>query len=248
VQTPGVLKRSGVKLYALGRHFQAHPGASFAARFDRAIMMDFGATQGFNSTHFVESDRFKIESLSLPPELLSVNLPGLGPELRRKLDDYRHLLNWAMVVRTEAEGRIFSAMGHDMVFFNPTATDMARVRRAMRVLSEMMFAAGAKEVWPNVRGMPTLRSPDDLKLWDKASLDPRHYSLMLSHLFGSARMGPDARDAVVGLDFQVHGLRGCYVVDSSVFPTNLGVNPQHTIMAVARLAATRIIERPLPEI
>ena len=56
--------------------------------------------------------------------------------------------------------------------------------------------------------MPTLYSPDDLKEWDNASLDPRAYSLMLSHLFGSARMGPDTRDSVVGLDFQVHGLRG----------------------------------------
>jgi choline dehydrogenase-like flavoprotein len=29
-------------------------------------------------------------------------------------------------------------------------------------------------------------------------------------------------------------------VDSSIFPTNLGVNPQHSIMALARLAASRV--------
>ncbi len=117
----------------------------------------------------------------------------------------------------------------------------------MRVLSEMMFAAGAK------RGLAVCawnadaaqrRRPE--ALGQGLALDPRDYPLMMSHLFGSARMGPDARDAVVGLDFQVHGLRGAYVLDSSIFPTNLGVNPQHTIMAVARLGATRIVERPLP--
>ena len=35
--------------------------------------------------------------------------------------------------------------------------------------------------------------------------------------------------------------RGLYVVDSSVFPTNLGVNPQHTIMALATLLAERLV-------
>lgn len=248
VQSPGVLKRSGVKLPALGKHFQAHPGTSFAAYFDRVIAMDFGATQGFNSTHFVESDRFKIESLSLPPELLTVNLPGIGPTLTSKLNDYKHLLNWAMVQRAETEGRVVTVLGKEFVLFTPSQTDLARVRRGMKKLAEMMFAAGAKEVWPNIRGMPALRSADDLKEFDKAPLDPQYYSLMLSHLFGTCRMGPDARDAVVGTDYQVHGLRGAYVVDASIFPTNLGVNPQHTIMAMARLGAQRIAERPLPRV
>ena len=38
----------------------------------------------------------------------------------------------------------------------------------------------------------------------------------------------------------VHGVHGLWVVDASVLPTNLGVNPQHTIMAVAMLMAERI--------
>jgi choline dehydrogenase-like flavoprotein len=35
-------------------------------------------------------------------------------------------------------------------------------------------------------------------------------------------------------------MRRLYVVDSSVFPTNLGVNPQHTIMAMAKIASEHI--------
>ena len=64
-------------------------------------------------------------------------------------------------------------------------------------------------------------------------------------LFGAARMGPDPATSVVDLDFRVHGTEGLYVVDSSVFPTNLGVNPQHSIMALSRLAASGIAERAL---
>jgi choline dehydrogenase-like flavoprotein len=55
-------------------------------------------------------------------------------------------------------------------------------------------------------------------------------------------MGADEADTVVDPHFALRGAEGCWVVDSSVFPTNLGVNPQHTILAVSRLAAQRIAE------
>jgi len=246
VQTPGILKRSGIKLDALGRHFQAHPGTSLPALFDHDISMQIGATQGFNSLHFVDSGHFKIETLSLPPELLAVRLPGVGPEFMKKLLNYRYASNWALVVRAEAEGQIRSLFGRDIVQYSPSTSDVAKMRHGLRIISEMMFVAGAKEVWPSVTGMPILKSLDDLHYWDDAPLDPRAYGTMISHLFGSARMGSDSRSSVVGLDFQVHGTRGLYVMDSSLFPTNIGVNPQHTIMAVAHLGTTRIVERPLP--
>jgi choline dehydrogenase-like flavoprotein len=37
-------------------------------------------------------------------------------------------------------------------------------------------------------------------------------------------------------------VKDLYVVDSSLFPTNMGVNPQHSIMAIARLAAMTVAE------
>jgi choline dehydrogenase-like flavoprotein len=76
---------------------------------------------------------------------------------------------------------------------------------------------------------------------EKMPPDPRLFSFISTHLFGGARMGVDARSSVVGPDFECHEVAGLYVVDSSVFPTNLGVNPQHSIMAMSRLAATRIV-------
>ena len=71
----------------------------------------------------------------------------------------------------------------------------------------------------------------------------RSYSFIATHLFGAARMGRDPSSSVVDRDFRVHGVDGLYVVDSSVFPTNLGVNPQHTIMAMSRLASSWLAEQ-----
>jgi choline dehydrogenase-like flavoprotein len=98
-------------------------------------------------------------------------------------------------------------------------------------------------VWPGIYGLPSvIRSIDDVKLIEDASLDSRMWSFITTHLFGAARMGVDPKTSVVGPDFQTHEAKGLYVVDSSVFPTNLGVNPQHSIMGMSRLAATRIAE------
>jgi choline dehydrogenase-like flavoprotein len=47
---------------------------------------------------------------------------------------------------------------------------------------------------------------------------------------------------VVSHDFLVHGRDALYVADASLFPTATGVNPQHAIMALARVAAQRLVQ------
>jgi choline dehydrogenase-like flavoprotein len=239
IQTPGILRQSGLRSKALGQHFQMHPGTSMVGIFDRDISMQSGATQGYNSTHFVKTHGFKIEALSLPPELIAMRIPYIGSRLEEAMKDYRKILNWAQVIKAKAQGSVKRFWGKDWISYTPLPEDMKAMRDGYKTLSEMMFAVGAREVWPCIHGMPILKSANDLKLWDSCSLDPRDYSMMGSHLFGTTRMGPDPASSVVGLDFQVHGMPGVYVLDSSIFPTNLGVNPQHTIMAVARLGIQR---------
>ncbi len=246
VQTAGLLQRSAVRLPALGKYFSVHLATSMTAAFNHSIGMEFGATQGFNSTHFVGTDRLKLEALCLPPEMTLVRLPGVGRRLMDNLMNYQRLLNWAVVIRPEAYGTVGDVLGKTMARYTAAPTDISRVRKALKVLAEMAFAVGAKEVFPSIHGTPDLKSPDDLKVFDNASLDPRDYGIMASHMFGGARMGPDAKTSAVGLDFQVHQTRGIYVLDSSIFPTNLGVNPQHTIMGVARFGAHKILATPLP--
>jgi choline dehydrogenase-like flavoprotein len=210
--------------------------------FDRPIEMSFGATQGAESTHFRRTDRFKLETISLPPDLAGARIPGIGLELTERLSQLAHVAVWAAQVRAEAEGEVRSGWGGvDRAVYTMTESDLAAARKACALIARMMFGAGAREVWPGIYGVPSvLRSMDDVRLIESAPLVPQSYNFIATHLFGAARMGIDPRTSVVGPDFQVHGTEGLYVVDSSVFPTNLGVNPQHTIMAMSRLAAARI--------
>ena len=247
VQSPNLLRRSGIRARALGQHFQAHPGLAVGGLFPttkRPIEMAFGATQGAESTHFRTSDRFKLETISLPPDLAGARIPGVGRELTERLARLAHVSVWAAQVRAEAEGVVASGLGGvDRVTYTLTKRDLEAARKACTLIARMLFEAGAQEVWPGIYGVPSvLRSIDEVQKLENAPLDPRSYNFIATHLFGAARMGTDPRTSVVDLDFQVHGVTGLHVVDSSVFPTNLGVNPQHSIMAMSRLAATRVAD------
>ena len=245
LQTPNLLVRSGLRGPHVGRHFQAHPGLAVAGVFDEPVHMMRGATQGAESVALRASRGFKPETLGMQPELAAVRVPGAGKELVRRLALYPNIAVWALQVRARAEGRVVPAPAfsgaRDLVFYTPTPEDIATARGAVALLARGLFEAGAREVWPGIMGVPpVLRSPADVRLIEEASLDASRYTFAATHYFGTARMARDRTRGVVGTDFRHHDAAGLFVVDSSVFPTNLGVNPQHSIMALSRLAATRI--------
>lgn len=242
VQTPNLLRRSGLRARAIGRHFQAHPGMGAGGLFDRPIQMDFGATQGSESVAFRMTDRIKLETIGMPPELAAARIPFIGAELTKRLAAFSNVGIWVANIRMKAEGTVDTGWdGRDRVTFTPSPEDMVSVRKALTTIVNLLLDAGAREVWPGVHGIPScITSRDQVKAVLTSPLDPRGYSFVATHLFGAARMGPDPRTSAVGLDFATHEAKALYVVDSSIFPTNLGVNPQHSIMALARLAATRL--------
>src|SRR5436305_4649348 len=54
-----------------------------------------------------------------------------------------------------------------------------------------------------------------------------------AHIFGTMRMGDDAKTSVTDRSGRLHDLDNVVVTDGSVFPTSSGHNPTLTIMAVA---------------
>jgi choline dehydrogenase-like flavoprotein len=147
-------------------------------------------------------------------------------------------------LRAEAHGSVRTGRFGTDIQLDLTPGDMRHLRQGLRFTAELLFAAGARAVLPGVHGLPErLTSPDQVRLLENGPLDPACYALALTHLFGTARMSVRPADGVVGTDFAVHGTRNCYVIDSSIFPTNLGVNPQHTIMAIAMHAAWQMADR-----
>jgi choline dehydrogenase-like flavoprotein len=61
-----------------------------------------------------------------------------------------------------------------------------------------------------------------------------------NHEMGTTRMGNDPATSVLNQWGQAHDVDNLYVMDGSVFPTSLGVNPTLTIMAIAWRCAERL--------
>jgi choline dehydrogenase-like flavoprotein len=244
IQTPIFLRANGIGGSHVGRHLQAHPGTAVVGVFDRPVQLWFGATQGYESMHFW-NERMKLETVGMPLELVAARLPELGPALMRSMAGFGHLAVWGVEVRARAEGRVRRGpLGGTSILYDLTDEDVRTMKLGIKRLVHLMFAAGAREVLPGVHGLPDrLRSPDEIEAIFALPDDPRLIHFIAAHLFGTARIGADARSGVVGPELEVHGLPGLYVFDSSVFPSNIGVNPQHTISAVSWLAAERLAAR-----
>jgi choline dehydrogenase-like flavoprotein len=243
IWTPLLLARSGVRHPLLGERFAAHPGAAVVGRFDDPVHMGFGASQGYEVP--MRDRGYKLEALSLPPDMLAARVPGAGREWQERLAHLGHFAQWGGNVRMEALGRVKSSwLDGVSVRYEPTQRDLEKIREVLVLTGRMMFAAGAKEVYPGVAGFPEIvRSEAEMRALEAMPIRRAQVHLVASHFFGTAGAARDAKHGVVGDDLAVHGRQGLYVMDASVLPTNLGVNPQHTIMGVVMVASEKLAER-----
>jgi hypothetical protein len=241
IQTPCILRRSGLVQGPVGDHLAAHPGVSVTGRFPEPVRAWRGATQGHEVTGY-RGEGIKLEALGFDVSLLASRVPGTGAGFARRLAELDRYAVWGAALRAEGRGKVRPGPTRPLVTYSLTADDVRKARRAVRILGETMLAAGALEVYPGVPGF------DDAvkdrarmeRIETEGSLVASDYTMSMTHLFGTARMGSSPATSVVRPDFRHHHTEGLYVADSSVFPSNLGVNPQIAIMALAELCADRI--------
>jgi cholesterol oxidase len=66
---------------------------------------------------------------------------------------------------------------------------------------------------------------------------------MTAHILGGCPMGSNEIGGVVNEKFQVYGYPNMYVLDGSIIPCNLGVNPSLTISALSEYAMSEIPDK-----
>lgn len=66
---------------------------------------------------------------------------------------------------------------------------------------------------------------------------------MTAHILGGCNMGENAEEGVVNNKFEVHNYPNMYVLDGSIIPCNLGVNPSLTITSLSEYAMSHIPEK-----
>lgn len=226
IQTPWLLMKAGVKLD--GNGFQCHPGVALAGLFPDKIQGMPEATQSAESLYWSKQN-FKFESLGMPRAFRAARVPGSGNMLAQRLEKLDHVAIWGVACRAEARGKVTRGPFGPLVKYSPTEKDRSVMLHGLSVLAEAMLQAGATEIWPAVYGSPeVITDIKDARAIKDIAPKPGLFPMAATHFF----CGVTVREK-----FQVPGIDGLVVADSSLFPSNIGVNPMSAIMAAAVLVA-----------
>ena len=114
------------------------------------------------------------------------------------------------------------------------------LREGAKALARIQLAAGAEAVYSLHEDPVVMRREADVAKLDGAPWAPARVPLFSAHPMGGCAMGRDPARSVVDSRLRMHAMENVFVVDASVFPTGLGVNPQETIFALARWAADHV--------
>ena len=241
LMTPLFLERQGLGGGSgqLGKNLSIHPAGGALAEFDEVILPWKGIPQGY-AIEDLHEEGILYEGAMVPLEMSMSMTQLFGPELIRLAESFDHVSSFGFLVEDTSRGSVSQLMGQPVVRYSLTEQDVSHIKRALDVLAQLFFAAGARRVHMPINGFEVLESPDGLAALRRARIRPWDLDLSAYHPLGTARMGTDPASSVVGQDHQVHGTEGLYVVDGSAVPSSLGVNPQITIMALATRAAEKI--------
>ena len=254
LNTPALLLRSGVgnRSGQVGRRTFLHPTIATIALFDERIDPFYGTPQSIYSHEFSEPDSgmgFFIEAAPVHPMLAAIVVPGFGATQRRVMRRLAHVnaliaLHQDGFEAEEAGGTVTLPPGRPLAIsydFTPSFWEAAQ--SAMEAMARIQLAAGAREVYTLHDEPLRIRGERDLAAIRDAPIGPNRVGIFSAHVMGGCAMGARGGSSVVDSQHRQHDADNLYVIDASVFPTSLAVNPQLTIFAMARRAALGIAAR-----
>ncbi len=236
--TPVILQRSGIgnENGLAGKHLKAHPGVAVLAVFPDRVDPWRGASQGYQSLHFLR-DGIKLEVLWSPPPIIATRFPGFGLEFKDQLATFDRSAPFDVIADGhDSEGTVHARpFGHDPdIQYTLGEGDVNKLHKGLCILSDIAFAAGAEAVLPGLHGADAvLRGKADVDKLRRYKMKAQDPVIAGNHVFGSTRMGADPRTSVVDVDGRCHATDNLYVADSGIIPASTAVNPMLTIMALA---------------
>jgi choline dehydrogenase-like flavoprotein len=245
IGTPELLLSQGVANASgeLGRNLHIHPACWVGARFDEVVRGWEGVMQSWHVGEWQDRGLF-LEATFTPFAFGAHWLPGAGPKFMARVEQYDQLavIGVHLAERVSA-GRVRAKGGRGRIGYRLRDADAAAIRYGIARAADIHFAAGAREVYPPIAGLPIVERQDGAGSIERGRRRPRDLRLEAFHPMGTARMGSDPLTSVVSPSGEVHDVPGLYIADASILPTTLGVNPMITIMACARRIAHAVGER-----
>jgi choline dehydrogenase-like flavoprotein len=239
--TPELLLRSGIGGAQVGRNLHIHPASWVGARYEEEVRGWEGVMQSYYVDQW-QPRGLLLEATFTPLPFGGPWLPGTGAEHQRAILGFDRIGSIGVHLSDESAGRVGIARdGSLRVSYRLSDDDARRLTFGIARAAEIHFSAGAREVYPNVHGVPVLR-PGELAGFEARAFKPADLRLEAFHPMGTARLAADQSEGACAPDGSLNGVDGVYVADASLFPSSLGVNPMMTIVAFAHQVAAGMAE------
>jgi choline dehydrogenase-like flavoprotein len=252
INSPALLLRSGAPdpHKILGTRTFLHPVALTTAVMDHTVAAWAGAPQSIYSDHFMNTQPidgpigFKLEVAPLHPVFFGANLPGFGEQ---QAELFRKFPNANVMLALMRDGFHDQAVGgkvelrsdgSPLLDYPLTDYVLEGARRAMLVMAEMQFEAGAQIVYPgHEMGVGSSNWADTKKAIEALPMKPLLTKIGSAHVMGGCGLAADEKTGVTRPDGVHWQLGNLSIHDGSIFPTSIGANPQLSIYGnVNRLA------------
>jgi choline dehydrogenase-like flavoprotein len=129
-----------------------------------------------------------------------------------------------------------------LVTYRHSGEDWRRLSKGVGRLGQALLRTGATHVFPSIGNHPGWTYEAETEPYIDRPRKLRGAKLISIHLFGSCPLGTDESICVADSFGRVHNAENLYIADASIIPEAPGVNPQATVMALARRNALHILE------
>jgi choline dehydrogenase-like flavoprotein len=237
-----LLMQSGIAKSRAGRDVCFNMASPITADFEQEL----DSFDGVQISHYFEPEAgsgFVMESWFNPVVSQALNMPGWLDDHRHNMSRFRHLTAAGVLVGTTHTARLRPALtGGVDIDYTPGEEDVKTLVEALKLLSRIYLAAGAKRVMPSTFRFHAFTDESQLGQLDDYVKNSSYLSIGTGHPQGGNAISRDRGKGVVDPSFRVHGFDNLFVCDASVFPTATTVNPQLTVMALAHYAAPAMAE------
>jgi choline dehydrogenase-like flavoprotein len=248
--TPAILLRSGLgdRFSVLGKYFTLHPALTVYGVYPEVIKNYRGFPKTYFTPEFSHEFQYYIETAFYYPFITTKHLGLWGKELKEIMKAYPRFMTQIILNHDPAleSNRVsLDKQGRPVLDYTLATESIASLCHAQVSATRIFFAAGCEKVVMPCADRAVFGKDEvpDRELEEFISVKnfvPNKTPIASAHPQGGCRMGTDPAHSVTDAWGRVHGVKGLYVADGSLFPTSSHVNPYLTIMALADRVAEQV--------
>lgn len=245
INTPALLKNSGLKHPHIGRNLHLHPTVGATGIYKEVSAPWYGPMMSVVNDQFARVSGnygFKLETPPSHPGVIAMSLPWKSAAgFKEDLIRCAHFASFIAITRDKDCGYIsVDKKGVPIVHYHLSKFDLQHVLKGLTAASRIHFENNCQSIiyphYQNHRFENTGKKADlerflhDLPVW---GWRPNMFALYSAHQMASCRMGGDQKTHPTSPEGSLYEVPNIYIGDASAFPSASGVNPMLTIMALA---------------